>query len=278
MSNSDLHVALFPMNIVWEDKGVNIDTLKRVAEQLHSETDLLILPETFSTGFPAGDKEKIRPMAERNTEATIDYIKEIARYYNIAIAGSFIADSGGSLYNRAFFIEPSGDETFADKRHLFTMAGEHKTFSRGFDRMAVRYRGWNIAMVVCYDIRFPVWCRNVGNAYDLLIAVANWPKVRVDAWNKLLVARAIENEAYICGVNCSGVDTNGFEYDGSSMAIDFKGKRIDVEGPVVCPVGKTPEECPPVLYASLSKEKLNAFRTKFPAWADADSFEFRAEY
>lgn len=275
MTTSDLHVALFPMNIVWENKGINLDTLRRVAEQLHPDTDLLILPETFSTGFPSGDKEKILPLAERNTEATIDYIKEIAAYHNIAIAGSFIADSGGSLYNRAFFIEPSGEETFADKRHLFTMAGEHKTFSRGFDRMEVRFRGWNIAMVVCYDIRFPVWCRNVGNSYDLLIAVANWPKVRVDAWNKLLVARAIENEAYVCGVDCSGTDSNGFEYDGSSMAIDFKGKRIDVEGPTVCPEGKTAEECPPVLYASLSKEKLDAFRTKFPAWADADPFELK---
>ncbi|MDE7509983.1 MAG: nitrilase family protein, partial [Muribaculaceae bacterium] len=121
-----------------------------------------------------------------------------------------------------------GEVTFADKRHLFTMAGEHNNFSRGHNRLKVRFRGWEIAMVICYDIRFPVWCRNINNEYDLLIAVANWPKVRVDAWNQLLRARAIENEAYAVGVNCRGTDSGGFEYDGSSLAVDFKGKDLTV--------------------------------------------------
>ncbi len=273
MAEHSLNVALFPMTIRWADKRANLDSLEAAAAALHPDTDILILPETFSTGFPSGDKENIRPLAERNTEATIDFVKRIAARHNIAIAGSFIADSGGSLYNRAFFIEPSEDETFADKRHLFTMAGEHKSFSHGFERMKVRFRGWNIAMVVCYDIRFPVWCRNVRNEYDLLIAVANWPKVRVNAWNQLLIARAIENESYVCGVDCSGTDSNGFEYDGSSMVIDFKGKNIGIEGPSVS-VGGGEESLvhPPIIYASLSREKLEAFRTKFPAWKDADAF------
>lgn len=298
MTNTDLHVALFPQTIFWGDKQRNFETVRRLCAALHPDTDLLILPETFSTGFPAGDKESIRPLGERNTGPTIDFVKEMAARYNVAIAGSFIADTGGSLYNRAFFIEPSGEETFADKKHLFTMAGEHKSFSHGYDRMAVRYRGWNIAMVVCYDIRFPVWCRNVDCGYDLLIAVANWPKVRVNAWNQLLIARAIENEAYVCGVDCSGTDANGFEYDGSSMAIDFKGKSIGVQGPAIeLPAARPVPACdnydllhpataeadadasaaapmlnPPVVYANLSLEKLNAFRTKFPAWRDADPF------
>lgn len=163
MTNNDLHVALFPQQIEWGNKSRNLQTLSEVADSLHPDTDLLIVPETFSTGFPSGDKESIRPLSERNTGETIDFIKAVAARNNIAIAGSFIADSGGSLYNRAFFIEPSGEETFADKRHLFTMAGEHNSFSYGHDRLAVRFRGWNIAMVVCYDIRFPVWCRNVQN-------------------------------------------------------------------------------------------------------------------
>ncbi len=289
MNSTDLHIALFPQTIFWADKARNIETVRRACSTLHPDTDLLILPETFSTGFPAGDKESIRPLAERNTEATIDFIKEMSARHNIAIAGSFIADSGGSLYNRAFFIEPSGEETFADKKHLFTMAGEHKSFSHGYDRMRVRFRGWNIAMVVCYDIRFPVWCRNVGNEYDLLIAVANWPKVRVNAWNQLLIARAIENEAYVCGVDCSGKDLNGFEYDGSTMAIDFKGKQLGVEGPRIplpadLPNNQTEKALcdeydlsmltPPVIYANLSLEKLQAFRNKFPAWKDADEFQF----
>lgn len=251
------------MEIAWNDKEKNFSLLEETLEKTHPETDLIILPETFSTGFPAGEeKETVRELSERNTQGTIDRLKELARHYNIAIAGSFIANSGGSLYNRAFFIEPSGEETFADKRHLFTMAGEDKVFSPGHDRLKVRYRGWNIAMIVCYDIRFPAWCRNVNNEYDLLIAVANWPDVRVDAWNKLLFARAIENEAYVCGVDCKGEDPKGFIYDGSSMALDFKGKDITAK------VEETG-----LLYATLSKEKLTRFREKFPAWKDADRFQ-----
>lgn len=261
MTYKYLNVALLPMEIKWGEKEENLSTLKRLIGELHPETDLLVLPETFSTGFPVGmDKEEIRPLAERNTGLTIDFLKKLATDHSVAIAGTFIADSGGSLYNRAFFIEPSGEETFADKRHLFTMAGEHENFSRGRGRLKVRYRGWEIAMVVCYDIRFPVWCRNRGTDYDVLIAVANWPKIRVDAWNQLLHARAIENEAYVIGVNCTGMDPAGFEYDGASAAVDFKGKDL--------PSTRIGD----VMYATLSREKLDRFREKFPAYRDADDF------
>lgn len=261
MNNNLLKTAMLPLEIEWTRKERNLEKLAEMMPRIHPESDLLILPETFSTGFITSDKEDVRQYAERNTGHTIDFIKELAHQYNIAICGSFIADSGGSLYNRAFFIEPSGEETFADKRHLFTMAGENRVFSAGYDRLAVRYRGWNIAMIVCYDIRFPVWCRNVLNQYDLLIAVANWPKVRIGAWNQLLPARALENEAYVCGVNCKGTDSKGFEYDGSSAAIDFKGKNITVEGN------------DGILYASLDLDLLRGFRAKFPAWQDADPFK-----
>ena len=261
MTQRHLNVCLLPLDIHWGKKKENMQKVGELFNMLHPDTELVILPETFSTGFPVGkNKDEIREDAEKNTGLTIDYLKHLSRKHNVAIAGSFIANTGGSLYNRAFFIEPSGEETFADKRHLFTMAGEDKNFSRGRERLKVRYLGWEIAMVVCYDIRFPVWCRNVGNEYDLLIAVANWPKVRVDAWNQLLKARAIENEAYVAGVNCRGVDTGGFEYDGSSMLLDFKGKEIST------PVGTD------FIYASLSKEKLDRFREKFPAFRDADAF------
>lgn len=257
----NLNVCLIPLEIQWSNKKANLQKVESLFDRLHEATELVILPETFSTGFPSGmKKDDIRELAEKNTGLTIDFIKYLARKHNVAVAGSFIANTGGSLYNRAFFIEPSGEETFADKRHLFTMAGEDKTFSRGYTRLKVRYGGWEIAMVVCYDIRFPVWCRNVDNDYDLLIAVANWPKVRVDAWNQLLRARAIENESYVAGVNCRGVDPGGFEYDGSSMILDFKGKEIS-----------TPFESD-FLYSSLSKEKLERFREKFPAFRDADTF------
>lgn len=259
MSDNLLKVALLPLTITWGDKEKNLAELRRLLPTVHPETDLLIIPETFSTGFITGDKETIRPYAERNTGDTIDSIKELARQYNVAIAGSFIADSGGAIYNRAFFIEPNGEETFADKHHLFM--GEKHVFSEGFDRLKVRYRSFNIAMVVCYDIRFPVWCRNVNNEYDLLIAVANWPAVRENAWKALMPARAIENLSYLCAVNCKGTDFGGYEYAGASMAIDYKGKDISVS---------TGGE---VIYATLSLDGLQNFRAKFPAWKDADSFK-----
>lgn len=261
MMTKNLNICLFPMPIEWENKKANLSRLEEELMKVHPDTDLLVLPETFSTGFPTGmNKEDVRLLAEKNTESTIDYLKFLSHKFNLAIAGTFIANSGGSLYNRAFFIEPSGEETFADKRHLFTMAGEDKIFSRGHERLKVRYRGWEIAMVVCYDIRFPGWCRNIDNEYDVLIVSANWPKVRVDAWEKLLYARAIENEAYVLGVNCKGKDSKGFEYDGSSKIIDFKGKDI---------ASKISEDSS-FLYATLSKEKLDSFREKFPAYKDAD--------
>lgn len=258
----DLNVAMLPLKIRWNDKDSNLALMEEELKMLHPQTDLIVLPETFSTGFPTEkDKEAVRELAERNTGNTIDRLKAMARKHKVAICGSFIADTGGLLYNRLFFIEPSGEETFAEKRHLFTMVGEDKIFSRGDRRMKLRYRGWNIAMVACYDIRFPAWCRNKENEYDLLIAVANWPDVRIDAWNTLLKARAIENEAYVCGVNCKGKDASDFNYDGSSHVFDFKGKDVTV--------GLSNSD---ILYATLSRDKLERFREKFPAWRDADKF------
>lgn len=264
---SNLNVCLFPMNITWENKIDNIETLMNAVDNIHEETDILVLPEMFSTGFIATDKEKVRSFSEKNSGETIETLCKISSAKGFAIAGSFIADTGGSLFNRAFFIEPNGDTLFADKRHLFSMAGENNVFSSGDSRLKVRFRGWNISMIICYDIRFPVWCRNSNNEYDLLIAVANWPKVRVDAWYQLLKARAIENLSYVCGVNCIGFDKSGYEYDGTSPAFDFKGKEITIKNP------DSPFE-----YASMSLEKLNNFRHKFPAWLDSDNFEINLDY
>lgn len=258
----DLKVCLYPQEIVWGDKEANFSRLEEALQRMHPATDLMIIPETFSTGCPYGDKESVRELAERNSGESVERLKQLARKYRVAIAGSYLADTGGLLGNRAFFIEPNGEEWFADKRHLFSMAGEDKLLSAGDKRLKVRYRGWEIAMIVCYDIRFPVWCRNVGNEYDLLIAVANWPKARVEAWRKLLMARAIENEAYVCGVDCRGRDVKDIEYDGTSLAIDFKGKDISVPDP----------DGRELIYATLSLDKLRAFREKFPAYRDADRF------
>lgn len=263
MISKNLNICVFPMNIVWHDKAANMSALENAMRMLHPDTDLLLLPETFSTGFPSSlGKEDVRPLAERNTGDTIDFLKRLSRKYDVAIAGSFIADTGGLLGNRAFIIEPSGEECYADKHHLFSMAGEDKIFSRGHSRLSVRYRGWNIAMVVCYDIRFPEWCRNHGTEYDLLVVSANWPTARIDAWNKLLPARAIENLSYVAACNCTGTDPKEISYDGTSHILDFKGNDIAFHHPDA-----------PFIYSSLSLKKLQDFRQKFPAHLDADFTE-----
>ena len=178
------------------------------------------------------------------------------------MAGSFIAKDNGKFYNRAFFITPEGEEHYYDKRHLFRMAEEDKHFSAGDKRLIVPYKGWNICLQVCYDLRFPVWSRNVNNEYDLLIYVANWPEARKKAWKALLHARAIENMAYVCGVNRVGVDGKGFLFRGDSMIYNAKGKKL-------ADAGKREEI---TRTCTLKKSELDEFRAKFPAWKDADGF------
>ncbi len=264
MIQSNLKIALLPLEIVWFDKRANLDAMAKAIDALPQETDLVILPETFSTGFPSGmSREDVASLAESIDGPTMRFVKEYAHVRNMAVAGSFICRDSDDLYNRMFFAEPDGECKFADKKHLFTMAGENKIFSSGKERLHIRFRGWNIAMVTCYDLRFPAWCRNVGNAYDFLIIPANWPEVRIDAWQKLLYARAIENQCYLAGVDCCGTDNKSIVYNGSSLALDFKGKEI----------GDTVNHA---ILATLEKDALERFRSKFPAWADADNFEFTA--
>lgn len=253
-----MKVALVPFNISWNDKAKNLSSVAAAFERLHPATDLVILPETFSTGFPSGESyESVMELAEETSGETMSFLQKMAREKGVAVAGSYIARDGDRLFNRGFFILPEGEISNYDKRHLFTMAGENKVFTPGNDRMTFEYKGWKMSMVICYDIRFPFWCRNVANEYDVLIVVANWPEVRVDAWHKLLYARAIENLAYVCAVDCRGIDSKGFSYDGSTHVIDFKGKDIGVADDGI-------------VYADLSRQSLDRFREKFPAWADSD--------
>lgn len=251
------------MKINWGDKETNLSTLERVMETIHPETDLVVLPETFNSGFPMKmGKDELMNSAEVMEGEVEKRLRYLAEKHNVAIAGSMIVKDSGSLFNRGFFIEPSGDTYFADKAHLFRMGEEDKVFTPGAKRLNVRFRGWNISMVICYDIRFPVWCRNKNNEYDLLIVVANWPKVRDNVWDALLTARALENQAYVCGVNCIGTDPAGNEYSGLSKVIDFKGKDITVSSSQGM-----------LKYAFLQKLPLERFREKFPAWMDADKFK-----
>lgn len=232
--------------------------LRRVAPRVSGRTDIAVLPETFTTGFTM-DAERL---ADTMDGPTVDAVKGWAKKYRMAVAGSFIVKDGGKYFNRAFFITPEGEEHYYDKRHLFRMAGEDEHFAAGDKRLIVHYKGWNICLQVCYDLRFPVWSRNQGNEYDLLIYVANWPETRKRAWKTLLSARAIENMAYVCGVNRVGIDGKGFVYRGDSMVFSPKGKKL-------ADAGKREEI---TRTCTLSRTNLDELRSKFPAWKDADAF------
>lgn len=263
MLNRNLNIVLIEDNIIWGDKKSNLDLLKRNLRNLPLGTDLVVLPELFTTGFITGDQNQASELAERNTGETMQALHEIASEKQVAICGSFLASTAGQLFNRAFFIEPNGEDTFYDKRHLFGYGGEDKVYHHGHTKAPIiRFRGVNIKLIVCYDLRFPVFCRNVNNEYDVLIVVANWPESRQHVWKTLLKARAIENECYVCGVNRSGTDGYG-TYHGhcSSFVIDFKGNVVAER-----------DALSPLVPATIEPAALARFREKFPAWRDADDF------
>lgn len=262
MLSRNLKVTLIEDNIAWGDRDANMAQLRRNLQNMPDDTDLVVLPELFTTGFMISDRDAAAAVAERNTGNTIRALHQLAQDYRVAFVGSFLASTAAQLYNRAFFIEPNGEDTFYDKRHLFAPAGEDKVFNAGRQLAPiVRFRGMNIKVVVCYDLRFPVFCRNRRNEYDVLIVVANWPKAREAAWRQLLIARALENECYVCGINRCGTDPQGVEFSpGSSIVADFKGKII------------AQRMTSPIITADLSPALLAQFRDKFPAWRDADTF------
>ncbi len=245
-------------HITWEDRDENLGYYGELLRRVSGRTDIAVLPETFTTGFSM-DVERL---ADTMDGPTVGAVKGWAKKYRMAVAGSFIVKDGDKYFNRAFFITPEGEEHYCDKRHLFRMAGEDAHFAAGDRRMIVPYKGWNVCLQVCYDLRFPVWSRNRGNEYDLLIYVANWPETRKRAWKTLLAARAIENMAYVCGVNRVGIDGKGFVYRGDSMVFSPKGKKL-------ADAGKREEI---TRTCTLSRADLDELRQKFPAWKDADAF------
>lgn len=254
----NLRVSMVQSHIIWEDRNENLGYYGELLRRISGKTDLAVLPETFSTGFTMN----VEPLADEADGITVNTIKKWAADYKMAVAGSFIAKDNGKYYNRAFFITPEGDSLFYDKRHLFQMGDENQYFTAGDKRLVVSYRGWNICLLVCYDLRFPVWSRNVNNEYDLLIYCANWPEARKKVWKILLQARAIENMSYVCGVNRVGIDGKGFTYRGDSLIISPKGKKL-------ADAGKREEVTRTV---SLSMDEVSELRSKFPAWKDADDF------
>ena len=253
-----MKLSLLQDTIAWADKQANLRRVESQLEQLAGQTDLVVLPEMFTTGFCTGRLD----LAEDMQGVTVQTIRRWATDFGLALSGSFLATEDGRYYNRAFFIRPDGEMYTADKRHLFAPGGESRLLSPGDKRLIVPYKGFNICVLVCYDLRFPVWSRNVDNAYDLLLYVANWPAVRIHTWHVLLEARAMENLAYVCGVNRTGEDGDGLAYNGGSKVIDAKGGVM-----LALPDNQTA-----VATVELSKESLERVRTKFPVWKDADKF------
>lgn len=259
MLNNDINIAVIPVDITWNDRDENLFATSQLIKKLRPETDIAVLPELFSTGY-ISDTGILHDLAETSDGPTISAVRAWAKETNTAICGSFIARTGNMYFNRAFFVEPSGETSYYDKRHLFSLSDECKVFHQG-DRQSpvVRFRGWNIAMAICYDIRFPVWCRNTGYKYDIMLIPANWPDKRGYAWKQLLIARAIENQAYVAGANRSGTDDYGC-YDDMSFILDYSGNPIGQSG------------CDKVSYATLHKDGLELFRRHFPVMNDHDRF------
>lgn len=255
---NDIRISLVQSPIAWEDKAANWEAYEKRLASLKGTTDIALLPEMFTTGFSM-EAEKL---AETNDGETLRRVKAWASDFGMAIAGSFIATEGGKYFNRGFLAEPSGRITFYDKRHLFRMAGEGQVYTPGKEPCIVSYLEWNICLQICYDLRFPVWSRNRGKAYDLLIYMANWPEARASVWQPLLMARAIENQAYVCGINRTGLDGKGFRYRGDSALFSPKGKKL-------LDASDTEES---ILTYTLSASEQERFREKFPVWQDADDF------
>ena len=264
-----LRITLLQTDIVWEDKAANLENLFHRLQALEGQTDLLVLPEMFSTGFSMNVAEQ----AETSDGPTIGRLRQWATQFHIALAGSFMARTPGSegpasstaYYNRAFFVAPGQEPFFQDKRHLFRMGGEADRFAPGHNRAVCTYKGWKILLLVCYDLRFPVWSRNRNNEYDLLIYVANWPASRRLAWDILLPARAVENISYVCGVNRIGKDPHGIRYDGGSAIYSPLGEQLASVG----------DNRPGTVTLSLDGDALMHLREKFPAWRDADGFSIQ---
>jgi predicted amidohydrolase len=256
MSNH-LRVTLVQAELAWQDPAANRHRLAAHFRGLVGHTDLVVLPEMFSTGFSMAAAE----LAEDMDGPTIDWMREEAAALGCVIAGSLIVRDGGRCYNRLVWARPDGSLEHYDKRHLFRLAGEQEHYAAGSRRLVVALKGWRVCPMVCYDLRFPVWSRSRGD-YDLLLYVANWPQRRALAWSTLLRARAIENQSYVVGVNRIGKDGNGTAYAGDSVALDFLGQPLSSEG------GGDRVET-----AVLDLESLRAYRESFPVHLDADRFE-----
>ena len=260
---SQLTLTLVQTNLHWENKDANLSMLEEKITGLQQKTHVVVLPEMFSTGF------SMQPelLAETMEGATVEWMKRIAAQKKMIVTGSVIIEEEGHYYNRLIWMLPNGQYGYYDKRHLFAYAGEDQHYSGGNQRMIASVNGWKVNLMVCYDLRFPVWARQQFDEennfeYDLLVYIANWPQKRNTAWKTLLQARAIENQCYVIGVNRVGDDGNGIYHSGDSMVIDPLGEVL---------YHKQDEE--DIFSITLQKEQLTEVRQRFQFWRDADSFQ-----
>ncbi len=253
----DLRVTIVQTQLHWQDAAANRAMFTKKLAAAAPQTDLIVLPEMFTTSFSMDAPT----LAEAANGTTLAWMQQQAALYQAVLTGSVIVQENGQYYNRLYWVRPNGSFATYDKRHLFRMAKEHHTYTAGKERLVVELKGWNICPLVCYDLRFPVWSRNANLDYDLLLYVANWPQVRSLAWRTLLQARAIENVAYVVGVNRVGTDGNNHPYSGDSAVIHPKGHHLlqtsHAEG---------------IHTLTLHKQELTDFREAFPAHLDADAF------
>ena len=254
-----MKIALLQSSLFWENPKANRNHFEEKINALAEKVDLIVLPEMFSTGFTMNPEAVFETMEGE----TIQWMQSLAKAKNSAITGSLVIKENENFHNRLLFVFPSGEMQIYDKRHLFTLAGEDKVYTSGNQKLIVEYLGWKICPLICYDLRFPVFARNVEN-YDVLIYVANWPKSRIQAWDILLKARSVENLCYTVGVNRVGLDNNNLEYDGHSQTVDFMGNYV-----------LEPQENEGVFIVELNKQKLVETRKKLGFLNDRDSFELK---
>ena len=251
-----MKIALLQTFLTWENPIENRSHLAQKITGFMEDVDVIVLPEMFSSGFTMNPQK----VAETMQGETILWMQHMAKAKNCAITGSLVITENGNFYNRLVFVFPTGEIQHYDKRQLFTLAGEDKVYTSGTQKLIVNYKGFKICPLVCYDLRFPVFARNVED-YDVLLYVANWPKPRINAWDILLKARAVENMCYTIGVNRIGTDANKHDYSGHSQAVDFLGNYI-----------LEPQEREGVFIVALNKEQLLETRKKLAFLTDRDKF------
>lgn len=253
-----LKISILQSTIIWQNNSQNLHQFSEKIKKIEGDTDVIILPEMFTTGFSM-EPHKI---AEKMDGKTVQWMQNISKENNCAIAGSVIIQEENNYYNRFLFVHPSGEINHYNKRHLFTLAGEDTIYTSGSEKLIIDFKGWKICPLICYDLRFPVWARNVEN-YDILIYVANWPKPRINAWDSLLKARSIENMCYTVGVNRVGVDANKLEYNGHSAIYNCLGEQLVMAA----------ENKEITLNVTLDKNHISETRNMLRFLDDKDSFE-----